>query len=218
MTDLILRKKQYLDNFTPISQNLFEIGKIPSFEGRQVVVKIRIRKSNGKIMFAEAEEEFVDFLLSFLTFPLGGVLHMLEGSSSVSCIDTLYRSLSELSSEKYLMSHELKDKLVNPPFSKHLNLSNQILPIGIGNFPCLYCGCRASTGEPSSLVGFVKGPATYFVTDDLVVTPMSSIYAVSCLKTLKVPLFDLEERVIAIGVKEVGNCGGFLLCMLLFSV
>ncbi|QCE11856.1 hypothetical protein DEO72_LG10g3094 [Vigna unguiculata] len=46
------------------------------------------------------------------------------------------------------------------------------------------------------------GPGMYKVTDDLVVTPMSSISVVSCLKTLKVPLFDLEERVIAIGVKE----------------
>jgi len=37
---------------------MLEIGKIPSVEGRQMVVKIQIRKSNGKIVLSEAEEEF----------------------------------------------------------------------------------------------------------------------------------------------------------------
>ena len=46
----------------------------------------------------------------------------------------------------------------------------------------------------------------YMVTDNLVVTPMSYIYAVSYLNSLKVPFSDLEERVITIGVKEVRNC------------
>ncbi|XP_029125341.1 uncharacterized protein LOC109789749 [Cajanus cajan] len=87
MTDLILGKKQNLDYFTPINQNQFENGKIASEEGvRQMVVKVQIRKSDSKILFAEAEEEFVDFLFSFLTFPLGGVLHMLEGFSSKACL------------------------------------------------------------------------------------------------------------------------------------
>jgi len=57
----------------------------------------------------------------------------------------------------------------------------------------------------------------YMVTDDLVVTPMSSISAVSYLNTLKVPLSDLEERVIAIGVKEVRSCGAsYVACCYFF--
>ncbi|ESW12421.1 hypothetical protein PHAVU_008G110900 [Phaseolus vulgaris] len=133
-----------------------------------MVVKIQIRKSNGKILFAEAEEEFVDFLFSFLTFPLGGVLHMLEGFSS-----------------------ELKEKLASPLCAPQFNLSNQILPIGVESFPCSYSydgrsfnivHPKSSTGESSSLPGFVKGPVMYMVTDELVVTPMSSIYVVSYLK------------------------------------
>lgn len=62
MTNLFLRKKQYLGNFTIISQNLLESGEIPSEKGRQMVAKIQIRKSNGKILFAESEEDFVHFL------------------------------------------------------------------------------------------------------------------------------------------------------------
>ena len=44
------------------------------------------------------------------------------------------------------------------------------------------------------------------VTDNLVVTPMSSISGVSYLERLKVPLNDVEERVIRIGKKEVRQC------------
>ncbi|XP_014626177.1 uncharacterized protein [Glycine max] len=211
LTDLFLRKEQYVDNFNPINQNQFEIGKTPCDKGRQMVLKIQIRKSNGKILFAEAEEEFVDFLFSFLTFPLGGVLHMLEGFSSVSCIDKLYRSMNELSSDRYLTSQGIKEKLANPPCAPQFNLNNQILPIGAESFPFTYSfygrsfnivDPKSSAGESSSLLGFVKGPAMYMVTDDLVVTPMSSISAVSYLKRLPVPLSDMEERVITIGVKE----------------
>lgn len=121
VSDLILRKEQYLSNINPKNQNQFQFGKILS-EGRQMVVKIQIRKSNRKILFAEAEEEFVDFLFSFLTFPLGRVLHMLEGFSSVSCIDKLYRSMNELSSDRYLTSQGIKEKLANPPCAPQFNL------------------------------------------------------------------------------------------------
>ena len=52
---------------------------------------------------------------------------------------------------------------------------------------------------------FVKGPSIYMVTDDLFVTPMSSISAMSHIRRLKVPVSDLEERFLKIGVKEVIN-------------
>jgi hypothetical protein len=41
------------------------------------------------------------------------------------------------------------------------------------------------------------------ITDNLVVTPMSSVSALSYLNRSNVPLFDLKEKVIKIGVKEV---------------
>ncbi|KRH00121.1 hypothetical protein GLYMA_18G194900v4 [Glycine max] len=42
----------------------------------------------------------------------------------------------------------------------------------------------------------------YIVTDDLIVTPMASVSSVSYLNRLKVQPFDIEERVISIGMKE----------------
>jgi len=62
---------------------------------------------------------------------------------------------------------------------------------------------KSSIGDLRIGKGFAKGPSTFMVTDDLVVTPMSSISAVSYLNKSQVPLSDLEERVISVGVKEV---------------
>ena len=43
----------------------------------------------------------------------------------------------------------------------------------------------------------------YIGTDDVSVTPVASVSSVSYLNRLKVQPFDIEERVISIGMKEV---------------
>ncbi|PNX85279.1 hypothetical protein L195_g041347, partial [Trifolium pratense] len=47
--------------------------------------------------------------------------------------------------------------------------------------------------------GFMKGPAFYMVTDDLVVTPSTSFTVISFLSNLGILSSDLEEKVITIG-------------------
>ena len=64
--------------------------------------------------------------------------------------------------------------------------------------------------DPKSPIsgGFTRGPLTFMVTltDNLVVTPVSSISGVSYSERMKVPLNDVEERVIRIGRKEIRQC------------
>ncbi|KAG5142856.1 hypothetical protein JHK82_018551 [Glycine max] len=50
------------------------------------------KKSNGKIVFAQGKD-FADFLSSLLTIPLGGMLHLTEGCSSLGSVEGLYRSV-----------------------------------------------------------------------------------------------------------------------------
>ncbi|XP_047173213.1 uncharacterized protein LOC124841075 [Vigna umbellata] len=235
LTDFVLEKKPRVDDFNPINQSWVERGDESSDEGRKIVVRALVRKSNEKIVFADADEDFADLLFSFMTLPLGGVLHMLEGKSSLSCIDKLYKSISELSPDRYLRSQRVKEELANPKCAPLFTISDQILPIGEDILPVYYCNtfiygkerhvvlststrpriygydmnARLEIFDPKSCIGdsrsdkgFVKGPSTFVVTDDLFVTPMSSISAVSCLKRSQVPLSDLEERVISVGVKE----------------
>jgi hypothetical protein len=240
LTDFILKKNQSVDNLNLRNNVEFQIGDLPSDKDRQMSVKVMLRKSNEQILFVEAEADFIDFVFSLLTFPLGGVLHMLQGFSSLSSIDNLYKSLSDLSPDIYLVSEGLKDELCKPQCAAQFELKNQILPIGAAFLPInyyhTYYDCTSKrwatdlTKEklysrnnniseerfvPFKLVdpksstaksSFAKGPSMYMVTDDLFVSPMSSISTVSFLKRSKVPLSDLEERVIKIGVKEVCTC------------
>ncbi|CAJ2670663.1 unnamed protein product [Trifolium pratense] len=234
LTDFMFRiNNQFIHNLNPRSQS--EVGDVSTYKSRQMIVKVLVRKSTREVLYAEVKEDFVDLLLSFLTFPLGGVLHMLEGLSSVSSIDNLYNSMIELSSERHFMSPDLKKKLIKPLCAAQFELRNQILPIAASCLPTFYYSSRwgskfqeALTSTPkfetncnyemNTLLSFVdpkfcmskssssgeyaKGPAMFMVTDNLVVTPMSSVSALSYLNRSNVPLFDLKEKVIKIGVKE----------------
>lgn len=51
--------------------------------------------------------------------------------------------------------------------------------------------------------GYVKGPTAYLVTDDLVIGPSSPISVLLLINRLQIPLVDLKEKVVTIGMKEV---------------
>jgi hypothetical protein len=238
LTDFMFRNSnKFIHSLNPRSQSEVEFGDVSTYESRQMIVKVLVRKSTREVLYAEAEEDFADLLLSFLTFPLGAVLHMLEGLSSVTSIDNLYNSMIELSSDRYLMSQDLKKKLVKPLCAAQFELRNQILPIAASCLPTFYyhtsvfeiklrealtytpkfetnCYNHTNTllffvdpkfcmSKSSSSGEYAKGPAMFMITDNLVVTPMSSVSALSYLNRSNVPLFDLKEKVIKIGVKEV---------------
>jgi hypothetical protein len=110
--------------------------------------------------------------------------------------------MTELRPDRCFSSQEVKDLLTNPPISKQFELKNQILPIRNNKYK------ESNTYnfvDPKSPIsgGYANGPITFMVTDDLVVTPMSSIDGISYLERMKVPLNDVEEIVIDIGQKEV---------------
>ncbi|WJX82023.1 hypothetical protein P8452_64837 [Trifolium repens] len=202
LTDFIFKRDQWIGNLVPKTFMDCLIGNVEesSDESKRIVVRVLRRKSNRKILFVEAQEDFTDIVLSFLTFPLGGVLHMLNGRSSISCIDNLYKSVIELSPDMIFRSQDVKDTLSKPYIGLQFDLRNQILPI-----------CSMTTADdilkfvdPKSPIsgGFTKGPISFMVTDNLVVSPMSFISGIAYLEKMKVPLNDVDERVISIGVKE----------------
>ncbi|WJX82011.1 hypothetical protein P8452_64826 [Trifolium repens] len=201
LSDFIFKKEQFVGNLDPRNQLGVWTGEEKELSNKMVVKVVR-RKSNVQVLFVEAGEDFADFVFSFLTFPLGGVLCMLQGCSSIFCIDKLYRSVTQLSSSKGLRSEELKVLLTNPSTYGQLELRNQILPIRNNNYKennklFKFVGPKSPISG-----GYANGPITFMVTDDLVVTPMSSIDGISYLERMKVPLNDVEEIVIDIGQKE----------------
>ncbi|WJX81931.1 hypothetical protein P8452_64751 [Trifolium repens] len=141
LTDLFLRKEPYLKGTS------FSTCDVPNSSSNQIKLKLYLREKDGEILFAQGEEDFADFLFSFLTFPLGGVVRMLGGNSSLGCIDSLYKSILDLDGYKYLMSNEVKNKLVDPCIAPQFKLSKQILQIYEPRASSYYCYCQRSFRE-----------------------------------------------------------------------
>jgi hypothetical protein len=199
----MFKRDQWIGSLVPKTFMDCLIGNVEesSDESKRIVVRVLRRKSNRKILFVEAQEDFTDIVLSFLTFPLGGVLHMLNGRSSISCIDNLYKSVIELSPDMIFRSQDVKDNLSKPYIGLQFDLRNQILPIC--SMPTIDDLLKFVDPKSPISGGFTKGPISFMVTDNLVVSPMTFISGIAYLEKMKVPLNDVDERVISIGVKEV---------------
>ncbi|RZB54260.1 hypothetical protein D0Y65_049935 [Glycine soja] len=135
LTDTFLVEKPYLERFNkiklaPLDLNTNGSGKIN--------IKIMQRKSNGKILFAQGKEDFANFLFSFLTFPLGAVVQLLECCSSIGSVDALYKSIVDLD-EDYWTTKETKHKVVHPVIAPQFKLTNQLLPICDAPIPEYFC-------------------------------------------------------------------------------
>ncbi|KEH22914.1 DUF674 family protein [Medicago truncatula] len=225
LTDLFLEKKPSLE------RSRFILSDVEIRDNIQINLKLVIRKSDNKVMYAQGQQDFANLLLSFLTFPLGGIVRIFGENCSFGSMNGLYKSIVDLDENQYLTSMEAKNRLVDPCIAPQLKLSKQILPIldpgvleyygyfegvvtsnniiqvqifkpGVdksyaGNFKKLN-----SSNVMNPVDGYVKGPAMYFATDDLVVAPLTPISALGLLNRLNTPLNELKEKVITIGIKE----------------
>lgn len=148
---------------------------------------------------------------------------MTKDREPIASIENTYRSVIELNVSEYLKSQELKNMLLDPKLPKQYLCSNNIFPLEEkaasniflnispgNNYYNYYLTSIHSTSirelssqTPKGEGGFVKGPTKFMVTDELVVTPLSSMSCFTFLNRLKVPPTDIEEQVINIGLEEV---------------
>lgn len=198
-------------------------------------LKLIVSKSKKKVLYAEAGVKLVDFLFSFLAFPLGAVVKHLGGNSRLGCIDNLYKGASDLSSENYIKSEECKNMLLSPKLFPHSGFDSHILEVGeeypkyryndygdieivrntnkskgssIGNEEeasdlAIILDPKSPTGETIKGEGYLKGPATFMIMDNLLVTPFSPTSIITQLNQMKVSTSDVEERIVTVGKDEV---------------
>ncbi|GER43105.1 hypothetical protein STAS_19943, partial [Striga asiatica] len=198
-----------------------------------MILKVMIQKSTQKLLFAQAEDDFADFLFSLLTIPLGGALSLLGTNTGVTSLDNLYTSVEKINGDKYLTKDWTKFRKTELPIG-YIS-PNQLLPMtetGISELH--FVGASALPGHidylsPSTVTyrtsyslkcptyktsnlihlkspkgngNYVKGPTIYMVTDDLTVTPLCLTSSLSILDQLGIPLSDVEELEINIGLEE----------------
>ncbi|KAJ0705927.1 hypothetical protein HanLR1_Chr09g0300991 [Helianthus annuus] len=162
-------------------------------------VELSLQKSTGKLLFAEAKEDFVEFLFGFLWLPLGTVIGTLtKGASTSRCMDNILRSISKMSVRKYLKSQDINDMLLKPHFGQKYFSKNQIFPLN--GVPL-----RSDEIENNDIKidgGFLKQSGMFLVTDDLTITPSSLASSIDILKKLEVAPEDIERCEVGISLKE----------------
>ncbi|CAN6696076.1 unnamed protein product [Malus baccata var. baccata] len=193
-------------------------------EEKNISLKLVVSKSKKIVCYAEAQEDFVNLLCSFLTLPLGFILKKMQNISWKGCLDQLHKSVQDLD-EQYLKSNYHKELLVNPKLAPGYRYEKTLL--GIEETFFYYVDKKLTTDTScipdNSLVesvkldvvdpkshedkdrsaqGFLRGPATFTVTDNLVVRPISPILEISVLQELKVPFTDIEDHTVHVGKRE----------------
>ena len=160
-------------------------------EEDNISIKLVVSKSRETVCYAEAGDDFVSLLFSFLTLPLGSILKKMGNSSSLKgCTDQLYISVQDLE-EQYLKSNYHKELLVDPKLVPGFCYPN-LLGIEeasyswIGNDDDMFGYATDSLLIPSNSLyqlevkdpksqysegksarGFLKGPVMFIVTDNL---------------------------------------------------
>ncbi|CAN0897993.1 hypothetical protein LINGRAHAP2_LOCUS19447 [Linum grandiflorum] len=79
----------------------------------KVTLKLLIDGKTKRVLFAEAGKEFVDFLFTLLSFPLGTVIRLLSKNKMVGCLGNLYQSIEDLS-DTFIQSATNKDAVLKP--------------------------------------------------------------------------------------------------------
>nr|GLL27909.1 uncharacterized protein LOC109147847 [Ipomoea trifida] len=83
-----------------------------------VSLKLLIDKKTRKVVFAEADKSFVDFLFHLMSLPLGTVIKLVNHNSMAGSLGSLYGSIQNIS-DTYLQPNVDKDALLNPKVAVH---------------------------------------------------------------------------------------------------
>ncbi|KAL5750423.1 hypothetical protein ACOSP7_025026 [Xanthoceras sorbifolium] len=81
-----------------------------------ISLKALVDKENNRVIFAEANEDFVDVLLSFLTMPMGTIIRLIRSKPptlGIGCMNNLYESIENLD-VKRLQTEACKTMLLYP--------------------------------------------------------------------------------------------------------
>ncbi|KAK9940681.1 hypothetical protein M0R45_017328 [Rubus argutus] len=195
-------------------------------EEDNISIKLVVSKSKETVCYAEAGDDFVSLLFSFLTLPLGSILKKMGNTSSLKgCTDQLYYSVQDLD-EQYLKSNSHKELLVNPRLVPGFCYPN-LLGIEeasyswIGNDDDMFGYATDSLLIPSNSLyqlevkdpksqysagksarGFLKGPVMFIVTDNLIIRPISPVFGISVLDQLNVSFNDIDVQSVHVGKEE----------------
>ena len=168
---------------------------------KRINVKLYLSADSDKVVCAEAGADLLDLLLSFLAFPLGSVVGLLEKHSSLGCIDNLYDSVELLSSDYgYMKSEECTNMLLAPMLPPYFGRHYKSLSIWQVSHQMIRT-CECTTRQSGK--GYARGMVKFMVTDEIEVTTMSAISGFHIINKSMAPISSLEEAEASLGEAEV---------------
>ncbi|GJV72669.1 hypothetical protein Tco_1492664 [Tanacetum coccineum] len=166
---------------------------------KPVQLNVYIDQQKNKVMFAEADEEFVEILFSFLTLPLGTIAKFLAKhadamDTEVGSFTSLYQSVVHFD-VKHFTNVYCKEVLVNPVNSSACVC--QKLKLNLDT-----CVNGSHSG-----VTLLKEKSSFIITDDLKITPFLPVdKTFQYLSTLGVKCINsLHQTTIDLGFEEFTN-------------
>lgn len=112
-------------------------------------MKLLIDTKAGKVLFAEAEKDCVDFLFHILSLPAGTIISLLKEKGMSGSLTNLYESVENLK-DTYIQPNQCKDILLKPKSS--VGISSVPFLLLSGDVPTrekTFYGCPNSSSHPS---------------------------------------------------------------------
>ncbi|CAN6285915.1 unnamed protein product [Urochloa humidicola] len=171
-------------------------------------IKIFYDRHKRRVMYAECKHDFVDLLLSFLTYPVGSLFKNFTGTSHLGCsLDNLYVSAVDLDASGLLTGRCSPQKTLLDPSISPFNISNTItektIPewFNMGRIPCYRCRPSEKTKVICSFCDpQFSNDVAYVVDDDLLIYQASAILVMK--HWCKVEKDDVLEMDVAISKQE----------------
>lgn len=181
-----------------------------------VTLKLLIDTKGHKVLYAEAGKEFVDFLFTIMSLPVGTVIRLLTKDVMVGSLGKLYESIENIG-DIYMLPDRSKDTLLKPKtqigsgdvsllLANDESMAKKAYMCAnyhryVADDPravCPQCKGRTSTEVPYVALqattdgssgcdrGYVKDVVTYMIMDNLEVKPMSTISCITMLNKFNV--------------------------------
>lgn len=110
-----------------------------------ISIKLVASKSQNKVCYAQANEDFVNLIFSFLTIPLGHVLKHVKSCYMFGCINELYQIIQHLD-DQYFKSKNLKEMLINPKVLPCFSYHNDLFEMEEVPHPSFYYASSSFSG------------------------------------------------------------------------
>ncbi|TVU18243.1 hypothetical protein EJB05_34331, partial [Eragrostis curvula] len=136
----------------PTAKQHLEVTMAP-----KISLKLLVETKSKKVLFAEAGKEFVDFVFSLLTLPIGAVAKLVSAGTMHGSVGRLYQSVDNISAS-YLLPGADKAELLQPgvlhPGARELLLlpqaaragdSGEALPPHLPKFKLFTCAGQCVT-------------------------------------------------------------------------